>query len=172
MLHPTEKTFSIPDALEGIDTAKAGVSDLQATSPPQLEDPSSKASIQNAQDVSLGDETNLYDDIARKGVFISQTDRLSRQFSTSFLVIFTCPTSIFYEPFRAETLKEPPMPCTGTKPLNKGNIYYAKESTPGWLTPMISLQVMSLQRSIFLPSFLTSSRQIASCFTIALSRIS
>ncbi|EFO63485.1 Hypothetical protein GLP15_3804 [Giardia lamblia P15] len=126
MLHPTEKTLSIPDALEGIDTTKASISDLQATSPPQLETPGSKTSIQTAQDASLDDETDLYDDIARKGMFISQTDKLSRHFSTSFLVIFTCPTSTFYEPFKAETLKESPMPCTGTKLLNKGNIYYAK----------------------------------------------
>lgn len=161
MLHPTEKTFSIPDALEGIDTAKAGVSDLQATSPPQLEDPSSKASIQNAQDVSLGDETNLYDDIARKGVFISQTDKLSRQFSTSFLVIFTCPTSTFYEPFRAETLKEPPMPCTGTKPLNKGNIYYAKGVHARVIDPddfVASHELTTIDLPTIIPYIFTSDR--------------
>lgn len=126
MLRPTEKTFSIPDALDGVDISKSGTSDLQATSPQQIENLDSKNITHDTQDVSVDDESNLYDDVIRKEAFIAQTDRLSRQFSTSFLIIFTCPTSSFYTPFKEEVLKEPPMPCTSTKILNKGSIYYAK----------------------------------------------
>lgn len=160
-LHPTEKTLSIPDALEGVDASKACVSDLQTISPQQIEDQDSKSSGHNAPDISMDEENTLYEDIARKGLFISQTDKLSRQFSTSFLVIFTCPTNSFYEPFRSEVANEPPMPCTGTKLLNKGNIYYAKGVHARVIDPddpVTSYELTTVDLPIIVPYIFTPDR--------------
>lgn len=109
----------------------------------------------------MDEENTLYEDIARKGLFISQTDKLSRQFSTSFLVIFTCPTNSFYEPFRSEVANEPPMPCTGTKLLNKGNIYYAKGVHARVIDPndpVTSYELTTVDLPIIVPYIFTPDR--------------